>query len=208
MTGRHDCRWSWNTSHPSASVQWSPMTKYNFLWISNHVFLTILRNIFKFATFYPLYGPYYSPLDNRFNMKCNGNILKMVTQKVPWNIFCKYTNLNFWLFSGQKIMVRGDPSYKNTKPCYLMISLYFFNKVKLYFFMGDHCRLADGCDVFHDHLQSCLPVMSERVKFLWSKFTPKCVFSAHVWAPIMLIRHWLVYVEWSLRRGYYVRNVA
>ena len=208
MTGRHDCRWSWNTSHPSASVQWSPMKKYNFLWISNHVFLTNLRNIFKITTFYPLYEPYYSPLDNRFNMKCNGNILKMVTQKVPWNIFCKYTNLNFWLFSGQKIMVRGDPSYKNTKPCYLMISLYFFNKVKLYFVMGDHCRLADGCDVFHDHLQSCLPVMSERVKFLWSKFTPKCVFSAHVWAPIMLIRHWLVYVEWSLRRGYYVRNVA
>ena len=128
MTGRHECRWSWNISHPSASVQWSPMTKYNFLWIFNHIILSVLRNIFKFVTFYPLYGPYYNPLDNRFNMKCNGNILKMVTQKVPWNNFCKYTNFNFWLFSGQKIMVRGDPSYKNTKPCYLLTLLCFLTK--------------------------------------------------------------------------------
>ena len=105
-------------------------------------------------------------------------------------------------------MVRGGPSYKNTKPCYLMTLDCFFNKGKLYFVMGDHCTLADGCDVFHDHLQSCLPVMSERVKFSGSNFTPKCVFSTYVWAPIMLIRHWLVYVEWSLRTVYYVRNVA
>ena len=74
--------------------------------------------------------------------------------------------------------------------------------------MGDHCTLADGCDMFHDHLHSCLPVMSERVKIFLSNFTPKCVFSAHILAPIMPIRHWLVYVEWSLRTVYYVRNVA
>ena len=184
------------------------MTKYISLWLFNHKFFSILRNILKFANFYPLFGLYYSPLENRFNMECYVNILKMVTQKVPWSNFSKYTNFKFSLFCTRKIMVRGDPSYKNTKPCYLMTLDCFFNKAKLYFVMGDHCTPADGYDMFQYYVQSCPPVMTERVKFFRSNFTPKCVFSAHIGAPIMLVRHWLMCVEWSLRTIYYVGNVA
>ena len=74
--------------------------------------------------------------------------------------------------------------------------------------MGDHCTLADGCDMFQYYLQSCPPVMTEWVKFFRSNFTPKCVFNAHIWTPIMLVRHQLMCVEWSLRTIYYVGNVA